>query len=372
MSNKRYEIISTIEEDAPFGYINWCTISFLTPQKINSLQHLDIKGFKVYNGYTTYELADIDSKKIKEKNSNHDIYLAQIGKLYQWDDQTKAETIEYDNKKLNELERTRQENMNKAKLIKKQFENEQRTSQPPTDTRMDKIKTRLHKKLYEKGLITRKEYEMLQEEKDNKPKKPNDEIEMDKIKTLIDECYNTDYLDESESVALKYGCITFYSPKWIGGLKALYFKIRGLFQTLDEANERVMELKKYYPLDRLYIFEIGKWCPFSEKECVDQVILLKELNYAMKIYLENLKQENEEYEKRKESLLNNMNQESKMTRNKNRTERRKEIKQKNKEISKENKNELPYNNEEDDKAIKEIIDYLENTDTKNDENISLP
>jgi hypothetical protein len=358
MSTKRYEIIPSIEEDAPFGYINWCTISFLTPQKIDSLKHLNVKGFKVHNGYTTCELADLDSKKIKEKNNNHDIYIAQIGKLYSWDDQTKAENIEYDNKKLNELEKVRQENMDKAKLIKKQFENERKTLLSKMDTeRLDKIKIRLQKKLYEKGLITKKEYDALQNNKNKLEKKININ-ETKNVQIEIDECYRIDYLDENEPVGLKYGCITFYSPKWIGGLESLYFKIRGLFQTMDELNERIEYLKKNYPLDKLYIFEVGKWCPFTEIENNDQIKILKELNYAMKCYLENLSKENEEYEKRKKSLMNGIEQESKLTKRKTRAQKRNKIK-----LNQQSKEDMCNisNDKEDDVAIKQIADYLKDT-----------
>ena len=127
MPNKKYNIIEKIEDDAPFGNINCCTISFLTPQKIDSIKFLDVKGFRVHNGYNTHELANIDAKKIKDQKKNHDVYISELGKIYAWDDATKTDEVEYDDNKLNELEKTRRENIDKIKLMSEQFKNEYKT-----------------------------------------------------------------------------------------------------------------------------------------------------------------------------------------------------------------------------------------------------
>src|SRR5580700_1979901 len=117
VNDRRYKIITTIEDDVPVGDVNWCTVSFLTPHKLEKLKFLDIMGFKIHNGYSNIELALDDAKKIKEKNKNHDVYISQLGKIYAWDDATKTDSIEYDNDKLNDLEKTRKENIDKIKLI---------------------------------------------------------------------------------------------------------------------------------------------------------------------------------------------------------------------------------------------------------------
>src|SRR5690349_7883397 len=96
----KFKLIDTIKDDAPFGYINYCTISFLTPQKIEANQYIDVQAFKIHNGYNTMELADDDAKKIKNNNPSHDVYISQIGKIYGWDDATKTDSIEYDDDEL--------------------------------------------------------------------------------------------------------------------------------------------------------------------------------------------------------------------------------------------------------------------------------
>lgn len=124
MDNKKYNITSHLQDDAPYGDINWCTLSFFTPQKIEKLKYIDVMAFKIHNGYNTYELADDDAKSIKKLHDRHDVYISQMGKIYAWDDATKSDSIEYDDKKLNDLEKTRRQNIDRAKLMKEQLENE--------------------------------------------------------------------------------------------------------------------------------------------------------------------------------------------------------------------------------------------------------
>lgn len=391
-NNKKYNIISKIEDDAPFGNINWCTISFITPQKIEKTKYLDVKGFKIHNGYNTWDQANDDAKKVKERKKEHDVYLSEMGKIYAWDDATKADSIEYDDNKLNELEKTRRENADKLKLMHEQFKNEYQTLyQNTNDDRRTKTMKRMQQKLYDRGLITQKEYEMIQD--DVKPvKNVQEEIEIrKKMAVEIDESYQTDYLDENDSTGLKFGCITIFSPQYIKGLNTLCFKIRGLFQTMTEVQKRIGKLKTLYPNDRIYTFEVGKWCSFTELDNLPPILLLKQLNYGMKCYLENLVHEKEEFEKRKDNLKAKTEQEQKIVKAKNRRERRKaqrEAKKSGKKVddqeatpsteinraeSGQNKYEIPspvepvpsIGNPEDEEAIKSIMDYLDDPELRN-------
>lgn len=324
--NTKYHIISSIENDAPTSGVNWCTISFLTPQNIEKTKYLDAKGFKVYDGYNTEELAKDDAKNIKEHNKNHDVYISQIGKIYAWDDSTKTEQIEYEDQKLNDLEKTKKENDDKIKLMKEQFKNEYTTTQATNTekTKAEELRQKYQKKLYEKGLITKQEYDLMMDE--NKPGKDVKEIvlQLEKIKDEVEEAYQTDYLDETKPTGLKYGCMSIYSPKHIGGLKTLIFKVRGLYQTPAELARRIKKLQTLYPNDRIYQFEIGKWCVFSEKDGIDTTILLKQLNYSMKCYLEKMELQTKEFEERKQSLVDKTKKEANTIKKLNRNQRRKE------------------------------------------------
>ncbi|AYV84992.1 MAG: hypothetical protein Satyrvirus2_3 [Satyrvirus sp.] len=367
-NKKKFNIINTIEDDAPHGDINWYTISFLTPQKINSMANLDVKGFKIHNGYNTMELAMNDAKKIKENNNSHDVYLAQMGKIYAWDDATRSDVVEYDNDKLNNLEKTRRENIDKVKLMGEQFKNEYKNIYADSNKeRLDIQRKRIQKKLYDKGLITQKEYELMQEFD-----QPLNEIskiaaDLDKMEKEMDECFKTDHLDENLPVGLKYGCITILIPREIGGLKTLCFKVRGLYETTTELNKRIGKIKSLNPNDkfRIYQFEIGKWCGFSEKDDSDFAIISKRLNYAMKNYIENVSHEREEFEKRTKSLQEKTKQESKMTQINNRREKRK-AKKKASAISEPSLSVPSASiNPEDDDAIEKIINYLDDPDLRN-------
>ena len=383
-NNKKYNIITSIEEDAPHSEICWCTISFLTPQKIEQTKFLDIKGFKVHNGYITGEWANDDAKIIKQKNDKHDVYLSKIGKIYGWDDATKTDAIEYDDEKLNELEKTRRENIDKMKLVGEQFKNEYKTLHANANVeRSEALRKRMQKKLYDKGLISQKEYELMQEE--NKPVKEIKEIaqSLESLESEIEEAFKTDYLDENEPSGLKYGCMSIYSPKRIGGLKTLLFKIRGLFQTPEELMKRVKKLEKLYPNDRIYKFEIGKWTPYSDNDHIEPITQLKQLNYCMKCYIENMDKEKEDFEKRKKNLQSQTEQESKVTKAKNRRQRKKEKLEAEKNVAVPAEPAVPsvpveqaapitsenttisIGNEKDDAAIQKIFDYLDEPELHN-------
>ena len=314
MTDKKYNIIHTIQSDGPYGHVNWINISFLTPQKIEKTKHLDVIGLKIHNGYASEELATSDAKVIRSKNKNHDTYTIEMGKLYPWDDVTLSDAIEYGDSKLNELEKNRRENADKLNLMREQFKNEY--SNFPINSNNDRKRkqfNRIRQKLYKEGKITKTEYELMQDK--NKPLneiKAEAEIK-EKMIVEIDEAWKTDHLDENESVALKYGCGSIFTPKRVGNLKQICFKIRGLFETIDELTNRVAELKKKYPNDPIQTFELGKWCVDSDSKTMTDETKLKQLNYAMKYHIEHLSTEEEEFLKRKKTMKEDAENHAKLT-----------------------------------------------------------
>lgn len=393
MSNKKYTIISTIVDDAPYGDINWCTISFLSPEKVDDTSFMNIMGFKVHNGFNTFELAKNDAKERKIKDARYDVYPSQLGKLYPWDDATKTDEIEYDDAKLNELDRTRRENIDKIKLIKEQFKNEYKTLYANTNLeRMEQQRKRLRTKLYDKGLITKDEYENMEDLNSDSINRDS-EAETKKIEKMnneLDECFKTDYLDENPLTGLKFGCISIFTPKNTGGLKSVLFKIRGLFETHKDMEKRIKKLAVTHPHDRIYRFEIGKWCPYTDDDSMNPQLLLKQLNYAMKCYLDNSAKEKENFDKRIKTLQERTEQESKIIKENNRKLKRKERrdKKKNKEVAAGEKqteptktdpvriestgndansdvfSQLPVGNPEDHDAIQNIINFLDDPELR--------
>jgi len=324
MSDTKYKIIKTIPSDAPFGYVNWLNISFLTPQKHEDTKYLDIVGFKVHNGYTIEEMADKDAVLIKNRNKMHDICPIELGKLYSWDNIDKAETMEYDDKRLNDLEVKRRENADKLKLMREQFRNEHATVKFAPDRKKTEIQDRLRENLYKKGKITKRELEMMQEQ--DKPLKDvqAEAAERDRLDAAALAAFETDYLDLDEEVPLRFGCISIFTPKTIGGLNEPCFKVRGLFQTQEELSDRLNQLKRLYPDDRIFTFRVGQWTVYSDNQKLSGDQLLQQLNYAMKCHLDRMASEEDKFNERKTGLKTEAENEAKLRKMANLKEKRKE------------------------------------------------
>lgn len=153
--------------------------------------------------------------------------------------------------------------------------------------------------------------------------------------------------------------MTIYSPKRIGGLNTLCFKIRGLFETETQLRRRAEKIKSLFPMDNIYLFEVGKWCAFSENDSIESTTLLKQLNYSMKCYLENIDQEKIDFEKRKEQLQSQTTPTSH-----------------NLPPKKNKKKNLPAStppisssDDNDQKGINAILDYLQNSHNESEQNL---
>lgn len=330
---KKYSPYKLIN-DAPYGNINYYTISLLYLDEFP----LDIYGFKVYNGYTNLDQASEDAEKIRSKNSNHDVMVCETGKIYSWKGSDSQKTI-YDNEKLNKMELKHRENADKAKLLHEQYNNERKIYDKKT-----KIQERLRNKLYERGQISMKEYNMLNH--DINKTKDNENIAKNYSK-IIEEAKNLkiDYLDENEEVALRYGCISVFNNRTLKGLKEnlILFKIRGLFETQEKAIKRRKQILKDLPNDNIIIFEISKWCPYSIN---DEDLLAEKLNYLMKKYLDEIENRNKEFKERQNEV-----QEKKETKQKK--------SKKNKKTKKTNNKDYSIGIKEDDEKIEKLIEFLE-------------
>lgn len=81
-------------------------------------------------------------------------------------------------------------------------------------------------------------------------------------------------------------------------------KIRGCYETLDEARKRGEALIKSDPKFHVFIGEVGCWCPWSPNpdEIQDEVFAETQLNTLVKEYKENCETRQAEYAKRKEEM----------------------------------------------------------------------
>ena len=302
MSEKTYKIVETISDDAPYGYVNWFIISFLTPQKLEDLRPFDVKGFKIHNGFSSYDTVEAGAKKIKQKYPNHDVFVAEMGKIYSWDDVSKTDAVHYDDSKLTSMEKSRREDMDTIKLLTKQKMIDMKEPIRRDSQKSTALRQRFLQKLHAKGKISKLEMDniLMRESNENKQKCDSDALKI--LNEKAKECVE-DYLTENDPTGLKYGCISIYSPKTIKGLSHLCFKVRGLSESLNQIQKRVRHLTQVYPDDKIYLFEVGKWSAFSESDDSDHEELNQQLNYCMKHYLENLKKETEAYEERKKEMI---------------------------------------------------------------------
>lgn len=298
-----------------------------------------------------------DQSLPKEKRQRHNVFLAKMGKVHAWDDDTKTESIDYDNKTLNNMEKAKRENEDKLKVVKEQFGNEMKAITIKNDNvRREAILNNLRNELHEKGMITNAEYEkakkMLEDKKEDKENADaktdsNQNTQIDTLQNLLDTTFKTDYLLDEEPIALKFGCISIFDPKRIGGLEQMIYKLRGMFQTQKAAEKRVKELIRLYPDDRTYIYQVGKWTPYSSQDLSKDATLeqiqefnlnmLKKLNYCMKCYIDSLSVEKENFEKRKNEMISENKKKANDTKLQNRKERRLAAKKEKKAAAKEAK-----------------------------------
>lgn len=371
-SDKKYRIIETIKDDAPFGSINFLTISFMSSEKIPAVNKLNINGFKIHNGYNVYEQAVSDSKLIKQRDPKHDVYIMELGKLHAWDDATRTESVEYDDAELNKLDNKRRENVAKVKLMSEQYRNEYNKHVGSKDVRKDVQLQKMRKQLYDKGIITKQELDKLEEEEKTIPKSEPEMLEQKKVmEENMVECYKTDYLEENEPVALRYGCMSLYSPERIKNLSTTCIKVRGLFQNKNELMKRVRQLQTQNPDDPLSTFEIGKWIALPSDNETNGLVILQRFNYVMKCYLDNLEVAKEEFETRKNKMKEGAEKEAEHTKRKNKRERRRNEKKKNVETPVQTKLPEPERDiqhvgtAEDMKNIESMINFLDDPELRN-------
>lgn len=338
--------VSEIKNDAPYSNIKYISMSFLTPNKIKGAENFNTYGFKIFDGYVNENDASNDVEIIKKSNKYNDIFVADVGKIYAWDDIDSAYSIRYDDPRMDELEKKRRENQDKSQMLMEQTYNEKI------------IPKKNNRNMNNYREILRKKYNSKQKTK-NVPSQTTESIKqdvMDDNYKLIEEEYKNDHLSEYNGSGFKYGCMSVYIPETmdvpgkIKGLKKMIFKIRGIEETIDDINERVNRLKKISPRDNIYVFEIGKWIPLNFVNMNSERQLM-ELNYIMKKNIDNIEKENIEFEKRKEESIN-----------KNKTENMETIKDETEKISVKTERIIPdvVINPDDEENINDMLEYINN------------
>jgi chromosome segregation ATPase len=83
------------------------------------------------------------------------------------------------------------------------------------------------------------------------------------------------------------------------------FKVRGAYETVDEAQKRIQYLNSIDNNVNIYLAEVGKWCPFDDdpEKAKDSVYKDEELNRLMKGYKENQEKGKQLFEQRKAEMV---------------------------------------------------------------------
>jgi hypothetical protein len=132
---------------------------------------------------------------------------------------------------------------------------------------------------------------------------------------------NEDYLDEDKSFSQlvkkqNYCVISMLTPNSFPEAKReeykdqkiLGIKVRGVFETYEQAKTRSEQLQKLDKFHNIFVGEVGKWLPFNVDISTmqtedDPVYREKSLNTYMKAYKDSLKEEEVEEQQRKEEAL---------------------------------------------------------------------
>jgi hypothetical protein len=90
--------------------------------------------------------------------------------------------------------------------------------------------------------------------------------------------------------------------------KILGVKVRGVFETYEQAKARCEQLQKLDKFHNIFVGEVGKWLPFNVDISTmqtedDPVYREKSLNTYMKAYKDSLKEEEVEEKQRKDEAL---------------------------------------------------------------------
>lgn len=115
-----------------------------------------------------------------------------------------------------------------------------------------------------------------------------------------------DYLDEDAPLrSQKFCCFSFLSPEGIKNCSIRGLKIRGSYNTYEEAKKRAEQLQKIDPDFHVFVGEVGKWLPWDPdpNSVEDNVYREKELNDLMREYKKNRERTKEVEGLRKQTML---------------------------------------------------------------------
>lgn len=119
-------------------------------------------------------------------------------------------------------------------------------------------------------------------------------------------CNERDYLDVDPEIAgQKYACFSFVSPQGRQKCNILGFKLRGSYDTKEEAEAKCRRLRSFDPDFDIFITKVGYWLPFcpDPNEIENEEYFEGQLNALVQGYKENMIQKDQYFEERKRQLM---------------------------------------------------------------------
>ena len=121
-----------------------------------------------------------------------------------------------------------------------------------------------------------------------------------------------DYLTEDPVITgQKWVCVSFLKPSQFDekyrpkDSSVCGFKVRGSFDTYEEAQKKCDYLRSIDDKHNIYIAEVGKWCPFEDnpEKAKDSDYMNKDLNKLMKNYWKQQDDAKQFHEIRKQEMV---------------------------------------------------------------------
>jgi hypothetical protein len=129
-----------------------------------------------------------------------------------------------------------------------------------------------------------------------------------------------DHLKEDDIIpGQRYVCISFVSPEGIRNCSTRGLKIRGVYPTYQEAQDRAKKLQELDPNFDIFIGEVGKWLPWDpdpNSGAKEQKYQEEELQKLVEGYEKNLSRAKKLQEDRKRDMIENAAREEKSRRSK--------------------------------------------------------
>lgn len=139
-----------------------------------------------------------------------------------------------------------------------------------------------------------------------------------------------DYLTEDKPLPnQKFVCLSFLSPEGISNCKIRGLKVRGVYDTYEEATSRAKTLRDTDKHFHVFVGEVGKWLPWDpepdSKNVKDAEYAETELNNLMQSYRKNQQAAQQFEETRKSELIEKSLQENLEIRKKTKKEVQSEL-----------------------------------------------